>query len=79
MPVVEQVPMSRTTITIIALVLLCAAVVAYSQGWFNWSSRDYEAQSNSVSANQALGDEDTNRDAVPVARETAEVAETATK
>jgi hypothetical protein len=35
MPIVKQEPMSRTTITIGVVMVLCAAAIAYSQGWFN--------------------------------------------
>ena len=79
MPVVEQVPMSRTTITIVALLLLCAAVVAYSQGWFNWSSSGYETGSNEVGTEQRIDQENTNEDVAHVTQPTSEPAVTLTE
>ena len=48
MSIEEKVPMSRTSITIVVVILLCAAGFAYSQGWFNWSTSSYETGSNEV-------------------------------
>ena len=79
MPVVEQVPMSRTTITIVALLLLCAAVVAYSKGWFNWSSSGYETGSNEVGTEQRIDQENTNEDVAHVTQPTSEPAVTLTE
>ena len=80
MPVVEQVPMSRTTsITIVAVVLLCAAVFAYSQDWFNWSNSSYETGSNDVATEQGVDETKTNVDVAHVAQPTNEPAATLTE
>ena len=42
MSIEEKVPMNRTSITIVVVVLLCAVGFAYSQGWFDWSSPGIE-------------------------------------
>ena len=75
----EQLPMSRTTITIVVVLLLCAAGLAYSQGWFNWSSSSYEMESNKVGATQTIDQENTKADTVNVSQKTEEPAKTATK
>ena len=48
MSVVEQKPMkmTRTYITLAVVLVLIAAALAYSQGWFNWSSSSDEMESN---------------------------------
>jgi hypothetical protein len=79
MSINEQSPMNRTTITIVAVVLLFAAGLAYSQGWFDWSSPAPEIESDKVSTNQVLDQEETKADAVQVAQETAKPADTATE
>lgn len=51
MSIRERSPLSRTSITVV-VVLLCAAWYAYSQGWFDWSRPGAEIESNNVSAGQ---------------------------
>jgi hypothetical protein len=70
--------MDRKSITIVIVVLLCAAWFAYSFGWFDRASPAAETPSNTVSADQALGQDKTNVDAVPARREVAEPVRTAT-
>jgi hypothetical protein len=79
MSIKEQLPMNRTSITIVVVVLLCAAGFAYSQGWFNWSSAGTEMESNNVTASQALDQDKTGTKTLQVTQETAEPADTATK
>ena len=76
MSIEEKVPMNRTSITIVVVVLLCAAGFAYSQGWFNWSSSSYEMESNSVGTNQRIDPEKTNEDGAPT-NDTAKPADAA--
>ena len=66
MPIEQQAPMSRTSITIVVLVLLCAAGFAYSQGWFDWSNSSYETGSNEVGNQQRIDQENVNDDAAPL-------------
>ena len=56
MSVVEQKPMNmtRTYITLAVVVVLIAAAMAYSQGWFNRLSSSYETDSNRVSTEQTV-------------------------
>ena len=68
MAIEEKVPMNRTSITIVVVVLLCAAGFVYSQGWFNWSSSGYEMESNKVSTEQTIDQEITNEDAQATSR-----------
>ena len=63
MSIEEKVPMSRTSITIVVVVLLCAAGFVYSQGWFNWSNSGYEMESNKVGTEQTIDQEKTKVDA----------------
>jgi hypothetical protein len=71
--------MNRTFITMVAVVFLCAAGYAYSQGWFNWSNTSTEMESNNVTASQAFDQDTTNEDAAQGTQVTAELADTATK
>jgi hypothetical protein len=79
MSIEEKVPMSRTSITIVVVVLLCAAGFAYSQGWFNWSNSSYERQSDKVSTGQTIDQEETKVDAARVTQQTKEPAATLTE
>ena len=79
MSIEEKVPMSRTSITIVVVVLLCAAGFAYSQGWFNWSNSSYEVESDTVSTDQTIDQEKTKVDAVRVMQQTNEPAATLTE
>jgi hypothetical protein len=71
--------MDRKSITVVVVVLLCAAGFAYSQGWFDWSRPGAETQSNTVSTDQALDQDKTNVDAMPVTQETQKPVDSATK
>jgi hypothetical protein len=79
MSIVKQEPMSRTSITIVVVVLLCAAGFAYSQGWFNWSSSSYEMENNQVGTDQRIDPEKTNEDVAHVTQQTKEPAATRTE
>jgi len=79
MSIKEQLHTNRTSITIAVVILLCAAGLAYSQGWFNGSSSSHEMESNEVSTNQMLDQDKSNADAVQVANETMQPADTATE
>jgi hypothetical protein len=71
--------MNRKSITVVVVVVLCAAGFAYSQGWFDWSRPGAETQSDTVSADQALEQDKTKADAVPVSQATAVPADSATE
>ena len=79
MSIEEQGPMNRTSITIVVVVLLFAAWLAYSQGWFNWSGSSYETESNTVRTDQRIDQEKTNEDVVRLTKETAKPADTVTE
>jgi hypothetical protein len=79
MSINEQLPKDRTSITIVVLVLLCAAGLAYSQGWFNWSSTGAAIETNKTSTSQDLGQEETKVDAVQMAQAKEEPVDTATE
>ena len=72
MPMIEQVPMSRTSMTIVAVVVLCAAGFAYSQGWFNWSNSSSGVESDRVGTEQLIDQKNTNEAISPVAQQTTE-------
>jgi hypothetical protein len=55
--------MSRTSITVV-VVLLFAAGYAYMQGWFDRSRPGTEIESNKVSTNQAVEQQNIAKDAV---------------
>jgi hypothetical protein len=79
MSIQQQSPMSRTSITVV-FVLLCAVGFAYSQGWFDWSRPRTEIESNKVSTNQALEHQNTTEeDAVKATPQALERAATPTK
>ena len=79
MSIEEKVPMSRTSITIVVVVLLCAAGFVYSQGWFNWSSSGYELESDKVSTDQTIDQEKTKVDAAASLNKPNEPAATLTE
>jgi hypothetical protein len=79
MSVEEKVPMSRTSITMVVVVLLCVAGFAYSQGWLNWSSSSYETESEKVGTEQRIDQEKMQDGAAPVAQQTNESAATLTE
>jgi hypothetical protein len=79
MSIVKQEPMSRTSITIVVVVLLCAAGFAYSQGWFNWSSSSYEMESNAVGTDQRIDPDKTNEDVTHVTQQANEPVATTTE
>jgi hypothetical protein len=70
MSVEEKVPMNRKTITIVVVVLLCAAGFVYSQGWFNWSNSGYEMESDSLDTEQTIDQESRQGVASPVTQNT---------
>ena len=69
--------MNRKSVTIVIVVVLCAAGFAYSQGWFDRSRPGTEMQGDTVSANEALDQDNTKADAEPVAKGTTESADSA--
>ena len=69
--------MNRKSVTIVIVVVLCAAGFAYSQGWFDRSRPGTETQGDTVSANEALDQDNTKADAEPAAKGTAEPADSA--
>ena len=71
--------MNRKSVTIVVVVVLCAAGFAYSQGWFDWSRPGTETQSNTVSADQAFDQQKMKADAVQETQETAEPVDSATE
>ena len=81
MSVVEQTPLntSRTYLTLAVVVVLCAAGLAYSQGWFNWSSSGQEIEGNNVGTEQTIDQQNINENAVPVAQKTTDPAATPAK
>lgn len=70
MSVEEKVPMSRMSITIVVVILLCAAGFAYSQGWFNWTTTSYETGSNEVGTEQTVDQENVQGETAPVTQQT---------
>jgi hypothetical protein len=62
MSIRESSPMSRTSIAVV-VVLLCAAGYAYMQGWFNRSRPGTEIESDKISANQAVEQQNITKDA----------------
>jgi hypothetical protein len=80
MSVVEQKPMNmtRTYVTLAVVVLLIAAALGYSQGWFNRLSSSYEMDSNRVSTEQTV-DQKAEMGAAPIAQQTTSPATTPTK
>jgi hypothetical protein len=71
--------MDRKSITVVGAVVLCAAWFAYSFGWFDWSRTSTETRSNTVSTDQALEQDKTKADAMPLTQETAEPVDSATE
>lgn len=79
MSIKDQLPVNRTSITMVVVVVLCAVGFAYGQGWFNWSNSGYEMESNKVGTDQSI-DQEKNRDgAVQVTQTVSEPAATPTK
>jgi hypothetical protein len=79
MTVEEQVPANRRTIMTVAFVLLCAAAVAYSQGWLSWSNPSYEGEGNNTGTEQSIDREKTNKDANDGTQQTTTPAATLTE
>ncbi|MEX0612537.1 MAG: hypothetical protein WD738_15400 [Pirellulales bacterium] len=71
--------MDRKSITVVIVVLLCAAGFAYSQGWFDWSRPGTEMESSKVSADQTLDQDKARGAADKVSEKPTEPAGTATK
>ena len=55
--------MSRTSITIVVVVLLCAAGYAYSQGWFDWSRPGTRSRATRSAPTRAVEQENTTENA----------------
>jgi hypothetical protein len=67
MAIQEQRPMNRTSITVVIVVLLCAASFAYSQGWLDWSRPSREViESKKANVRQELEIHKASGDGVPV-------------
>ena len=80
MSIPEQNPMSRTSITIVVVVLLCAGGFAYNQGWLGWSPLSREnTESNKANVSQVAEAQNTNGDPVPATQEASERPATFTK
>ena len=79
MSIEEKVPMNRTSITIVVVVLLCAAGFAYSQGWFDWSSPVIEMESNSVGTDQKIDSGENERGCRALTKDTAKPADAVTE
>jgi hypothetical protein len=79
MSIKDQLPVNRTSITMVVVVVLCAVGFAYGQGWFNRSSSGYETESNKVGTDQTIGQEKANEDAVQVTQTVSEPVATPTK
>jgi hypothetical protein len=67
------------SIAIVAVVLLFAAGLAYNQGWFDWSSPGPEIDSDKISTNQVLDQEETKVQAEQVVQDKVKPADTATE
>lgn len=76
MSIEKQIPENRTPITIAVVLVVCAIGLAYSQGWFDWSSPAAETEINNVSTSQALGQEETQADVLQVTKTASEPAAT---
>lgn len=76
MSIDEQGSWNRSTIGIVVLLLLFAATLAYSQGWFDWSRSNDGVESNNVRTDQRIDQEKTNEDAVRLTKEPAKPADT---
>jgi hypothetical protein len=42
MSIRERFPMTRTSVTMVVVVVLCAGGFAYNHGWFNWTESGAE-------------------------------------
>ncbi len=79
MSINEQVSGNRSTIAMVAVLVLFAATLAYSQGWFDWSRSNDGVESNSVRTDQRIDQEKLNEDAVRLTKEPAKPADTVTE
>jgi hypothetical protein len=79
MTVEKQVPATRRSIMTVAFVLVCAAAVAYSQGWLSWSSSNYEKEGNNIGTEQSMDQEELNKDANDGTQQTTTPAATLTE
>jgi hypothetical protein len=79
MSIEEQGSGKRSTIAIVAVLLLFAATLAYSQGWFDWPRSSDGVESNNVRTDQRIDEEQSNADGVQLTKETAQPADTVTK
>lgn len=74
-----QEPVNMTTIMIVAVLFLSVFGLAYSQGWLGSWFSSTEVEGVKVSASQTIDQAQTEENAVNVAKETAEPAQSATK
>lgn len=79
MSIDEQGSGNRSTIAIVALLLLFSATLAYSQGWFDWSRSSDGVESNNVRTDQRTDQEKTNEDAVRLTKEPSTRADAVTQ
>lgn len=80
MAIQEKRPMNRTSITVVVVVLLCAAGYAYSQGWLDWSRPTSEkTDSNGANVSQELEKQKSDAGTVPVTPEASVPPATPTK
>jgi hypothetical protein len=75
----EQGSTNRTYITIVVVVVLIAAALAYSEGWFNWASANDVMDGNNVRTDQRIDQEKVNEDAVRLTKETTKPTDTVTE
>jgi hypothetical protein len=75
----EQRSTNRTSFTIVVVVVLIAAAIAYSQGWLNWSRSNDGMESNTVRAEQKIDEEKAIDDSLGSTREAAKPANTVTE
>ena len=80
MAIQEQRPMNRMSLTVVVVVLLCAAGYAYSQGWLDWSrSTSERTDSNNANVSQELEKQKSDAGTVPVTPEAPILPATPTK
>lgn len=69
MSIQERFRMTRTSITMVVVVVLCAGGFAYNHGWFNWTLSGAENMERiQPGSSQAPNHAATNTDVAPAAR-----------
>jgi len=76
MSIEEQGSRNRSTITIVVVLVLFAATLAYSQGWFDWSRSSDGVENNNVRTDQRFDQQKTNEDVMRLTKEPATPADT---